>query len=215
MKKRMALLAVALAALTAAQAKDSVVQCANLIYGGTHTSRCFSSEFLSAAQRETTVRTERRFKSVKMDSDELFTYPFSVITGEADFHFTQKESENLKQYVLNGGFLLASAGCSSAAWDRAFRRDMERIFGKECLKPLPPDHAVFSTVKPIKELRLKHVATPAKLYGLEVNGKIAVIYSPHGLNDTAHTEGCCCCGGNEIGNSLDVNINILIYALLH
>ena len=86
MKKRMALLAVALAALTAAQAKDSVVQCANLIYGGTHTSRCFSSELLSAAQRETTVRTERRFKSVKMDSDELFTYPFSVITGEADFH---------------------------------------------------------------------------------------------------------------------------------
>ena len=30
------------------------VQCANLIYGGTVTSRCFSDEFLSAAQKETT-----------------------------------------------------------------------------------------------------------------------------------------------------------------
>jgi len=215
MKRTLARLALALAAWAAAQAKDSVVQCANLIYGGTHTSRCFSSEFLGAAARETTVRTERRFKTVKLDSDELFTHPFSVITGEADFHFTQKESENLKQYVMNGGFLLASAGCSSATFDRAFRREIERVFGKDSLKALPADHAVFSTVKPIKELKLKHVATPAQLYGLEVNGKIAVIYSPHGLNDTAHTEGCCCCGGNEIVNSLDVNVNILIYALLH
>ncbi len=30
------------------RAKDAAVQCANLIYGGTHTSRCFSDEFLSA-----------------------------------------------------------------------------------------------------------------------------------------------------------------------
>ena len=29
------------------------------------------------------------------------------------------------------------------------------------------------------------------------------------------TEGCCCCGGNEIENSLEVNVNILVYALLH
>jgi hypothetical protein len=44
---------------------------------------------------------------------------------------------------------------------------------------------------------------------------MVMIYSPHGLNDTAHTEGCCCCGGNEIVNSLDVNVNILVYALMH
>lgn len=201
--------------LLSAWAKDSVIQCANLIYGGTHTSRCFSSEFLSAVQRDTTVRTERRFKAVKLDSDELFEYPFSVITGEDDFHFTAKEAENLKKYVMNGGFLLASAGCSSAKWDRAFRREVTRIFGEETLKPLPMEHAVFSTVNTIKELNLKHSASKPELMGLEVNGKIALIYSSHGLNDTAHTEGCCCCGGNEIINSQEVNVNILVYALLH
>ena len=35
------------------------------------------------------------------------------------------------------------------------------------------------------------------------------------MNDTAHTEGCCCCGGNEIQNSMEINANILAYALLH
>ncbi|MCK9589303.1 MAG: hypothetical protein M0Q93_08065, partial [Terrimicrobiaceae bacterium] len=61
------------------------VQCAILIYGGTQTSRCFSDEFLSAVQRETTITTERRFKSVKLATEEVFGYPFAVMTGEADF----------------------------------------------------------------------------------------------------------------------------------
>jgi hypothetical protein len=117
--------------------------------------------------------------------------------------------------VLHGGFLLASAGCSSEKWDRAFRREMQRVFGEDCLQPLAMDHPVFSTVRPIEELKLKKVSTRPRLYGMEVNGKMAVIYSHHGLNDTAHTEGCCCCGGNEILNALEVNVNILVYALLH
>ena len=40
-------------------------------------------------------------------------------------------------------------------------------------------------------------------------------YSPDGLNDTQHMQGCCCCGGNEITNAVDVNVNVLAYALTH
>ena len=207
--------AMLLFAAPAAQAKEGVIQCANLIYGGTHTSRCFSPEFLSAVQKNTTIRTERRFKSIKLAGEDLFKYPFAVITGEADFHFTQKERENLKKYITNGGFLLASAGCSSEKFDHAFKREMKRIFGKDCFRDLPMDHPVFSTVNAIKKLELKKVSSAPKLVGLEINGKIAVIYSHHGLNDTAHAEGCCCCGGNEIVNAIDVNTNILVYAVLH
>lgn len=198
-----------------AHAREGVIQCANLIYGGTHTSRCFSDEFLSAVQRETTVATERRFKTVKLAGDELFHFPFVVMTGEQDFHFTQKERENLKKYLENGGFLLSSAGCSNKDFDRAFRREMTAIFGKDTVKKIPMDHPIFRTVNHIKELELSHPAAPPSLDGLEINGKMVVVYSSHGLNDTPHTEGCCCCGGNEIKNSLKVNVNILVYALLH
>lgn len=215
MKHMTVIILVLLGLCRGAEAKDGVIQCANLIYGGTHTSRCFSAEFLSAVQKNTTIRTERRFKSIKLAGNELFDYPFAVITGEADFHFTAKEREHLKTYIENGGFLLASAGCSSEAFDRAFHREMKRIFGNDCFKDLPMDHPVFSTVHTIKKLDLKHESSAPKLVGLEINGKIAVIYSHHGLNDTAHAEGCCCCGGNEITNAIDVNTNILVYAVLH
>jgi hypothetical protein len=111
--------------------------------------------------------------------------------------------------------MYSSAGCSSKKFDRAFNREMKRIFGKDCFMDLPMDHPIFSTVNEIKKLDLKEVSSTPKLMGLEINGKIAVIYSHHGLNDTAHAEGCCCCGANEIVNALDLNMNILVNALLH
>lgn len=196
-------------------AKDAAVRCANLIYAGTQTSRCFSDEFLSAVQRESTVATERRFKSVKLDSEELFTFPFVVMTGEKEFYLSTKERENLKKYLTRGGFLLASAGCSSKDWDRAFRREIRQILPDHKLTKIAMDHAVFKTVKTIKELKLSHGGADPNLEGIENDGKLVVIYSCQGLNDTAHTVGCCCCGGNEIVNSMEVNVNILVYALTH
>lgn len=198
-----------------APAKDGAIQCANLIYGGTATSRCFSDEFLSAVQKKTTIPTERHFKSVKLSADELFTLPFVVMTGESDFHLTSKERENLKQYLEKGGFLLASAGCSSKEWDRAFRREMKTMFTDIHLKPLDMTHPIYRTVNEIKTITLHHPEEDARLEGLEIDGKIVAIYSHHGLNDTEHTEGCCCCGGNEISNSMELNMNIFVYALLH
>jgi len=198
-----------------ARTDEGAIQCANLIYGGTHTSRCFSDEFLSAAQRQTTIPTERRFKSVKLGSDELFQFPFVVMTGEAAFQLTAKERENLRDYLQKGGFLLASAGCSSEEWDRCFRREIQQVFGREVLTKIPMTHPVFTTVKAIGSLKLSHGGGDAQLEGLEFNGKLVAIHSRHGLNDTAHTEGCCCCGGNEIGNALEVMVNIFVYALLH
>ncbi len=195
-------------------ATDQPIQCANLIYGGTHTSRCFSDEFLSAIQRDSTIKTERRFRTVKLSSDELFQYPFVVMTGEAAFMLTGPERENLKKYLTSGGFLLASAGCSSKEWDRAFRREIRSLFDEKALQKIPIEHPIFRTVHQIESVDLKAKEPNAALEGVEHNGKIVVIYSPHGLNDTANSTGCCCCGGNEIKNSLQLNVNILAYSLL-
>ena len=77
-------------------------------------------------------------------------------------------------------------------------------------------HPLFRTVNKIKKLNIKSkTATKVQLEGLTLNGKLVMVYSPHGLNNTANTKGCCCCGGNEILNALDINVNVLVYAILH
>ena len=211
------LLIISCFALTNVKAeRDGVIQCANLIFGGTHTSRCFSDEFLSVIQKKTAIPTERRFKSVKLSSKELFKFPFAMMTGEKTFMLLPKERKNLKEYLTKGGFLLASAGCSNKEFDKSFRVEMKRIFPKNKLKVIPMKHPLFSTVNKIKTINIKvKTAGKVQLEGLTLNGKLVLVYSPHGLNNTANTQGCCCCGGNEILNALDINVNILVYAILH
>jgi hypothetical protein len=217
MKRRTLLVMMAVGLLTGSgNAGDSsggdAIECGNLIYAGTKSSVCFSEEFLSTVAAETTVSTARKFKPVKLGDREVFRFPFAVMTGEGAFTLPDEERINLKLYLEKGGFLLASAGCSSKEWSESFEREIAQIFPEYKLAEVPLSHPIFRTVYEITRLDTK--GEDAKLFGLTIGGKIVLIYSPDGLNDTATMHGCCCCGGNEIKNAQKVNANILVYALL-
>jgi len=193
---------------------DGIVQVANLVYAGTKSSRCFSDHFLIKAEKETVISTSRRFHAVKLSSENIYEFPMLIMTGEGDFQLSDAERESLRQYVERGGFLLASAGCSSSEWDRAFRREMATIFPIHPLQSIDMDHPMFHTVYEIKELRASH-GSPRPLAGVSIGGRLGVVYSQDGLNDTSHSTGCCCCGGSELENAIDINVNLLAYALTY
>ncbi len=205
-------LAFLLGAAKGTAADGEAIECANLIYGGTKSSVCFSEEFLSTVASETSINTSRKFKAVKLGEREVFRFPFAVMTGEGAFTLTDDERKNLKLYLEKGGFLLASAGCSSKDWGDSFTHEIQTIFPERKLEEVALSHPIFRTIFEIARLDTK--AEDAKLFGLTIGGKIVLIYSPDGLNDTGTMHGCCCCGGNEIHNSQKVNANILVYALL-
>jgi hypothetical protein len=190
---------------------DGVVQVANLVYAGTKSSRCFSDYFLIKAEKETAISTSRRFHAVKLSSDDVYEFPMLLMTGEGNFRLSDSERESLRRYVERGGFLLASAGCSSAEWDRAFRREMATIFPKHPLQNIGLSHPIFHTVYEIKRLE----GGTRSLAAISIGGRLGVVYSQDGLNDAHHTEGCCCCGGSELRNAQEINVNVLAYALTY
>lgn len=197
--------------------EPGVVYCANLIYGSNKTSVCFSDEFLVQIQKDTHIVTHRRFVPVKMASAEWFDYPFSIMTGEGGFTLTAEQRQHMKGYLTAGGFIVASAGCSSKPWNESFRREIETVFPDAKLQKIPPDHPIFHTVYDVTQSEYKHggVKLP-DLFGLEMDGRIVLVWSPDGLNDTAHAGGnCCCCGGNEVQSARLINANLLAYALTH
>lgn len=198
----------------AVQEGAEVVQVANLIYAGSKSSVCFSPKFLASLAQDTNIDTDPLFSPVKLSSDTVFNYPFAIMTGEGTFTLLEQERKNLASYLRKGGFLLASAGCSSQEWNRSFRAEMARIFPGVELKKIGFDHALFRTVYTINAISLKN-GGQAQLEGLELNGRIVLVYSAEGLNDTPSVKGCCCCGGNEIKNSHELNVNIFAYAVLH
>lgn len=194
---------------------EGVVQCANLIYGQNKSSVCFSDEFLAQIQKDTHVRTNRRFLPVKLDGQEIYQYPFAVMTGEGAFTLSEAQRVNLRGYLECGGFLVASAGCSSSAWDASFRAELAAIFPGRPLVKLDLTHPLFHTVYDVTKLDTSH-AGHGVLEGLEIDGRLVLLYSREGLNDTGNAgPGCCCCGGDEILNAQQINVNALAYALTH
>ena len=195
------------------------VQCANLIYAVNKSSVCFSDRFLKRLEMQTKVLTESKFSKVKLDnSRQLANYPFAIMTGEGGFTLTAKERINLRYYLTHGGFLVASAGCSDPEWIRSFRAEFSRLFPGRSMQNIPLTHPMFRTVYKIASLETshqRHGPQAASLQGYGVNGKLVLVFSPDGLNDTSHAENCCCCGGDEITNAEFVNVNLLAYALLH
>jgi hypothetical protein len=198
----------------AASDRDELVRCANLIYAGSRSSVCFSDKFLDEVRDTTMVDADGGFTPVKLSTEEIFNYPFSIMTGEGDFSLFEEERTMLKSFLSRGGFLLASAGCSSREWDRSFRREFKAMFPDQELQKIPMDHPIFRTVFNIDRINLKSGGTTL-LEGLVLDGRIVLIYSSEGLNDTGNVQGCCCCGGNEVKNSKDINTNIITYALTH
>lgn len=195
--------------------EGSKVKCANLVYAVNKSSVCFSDRFLRRLELETNIHTDTKLTRVELDSDELYNYPFAIMTGEGGFTLTPKERIALRYFTTNGGFLLASSGCSDPAWTRSFRSEMAQIFPKEKLMPVPLSHPIYHTVYTVDSVATTHGKKGSKLEGITQNGKIVVLFSADGLNDTAHAKNCCCCGGDEIAKAEYINVNVLAYALLH
>ena len=81
-----------------------VVNCANLIYGQSKTSVCFSAGFLTQIAKSTNIRTKPEFLPVKLESVEMYQHPFAVMTGEGAFQLTEAQRVNLRNYLVSGGF---------------------------------------------------------------------------------------------------------------
>ena len=197
-----------------AQSDLALLQCGNLTYAGNKSSVCFSDAFLGEVADSTNLRVNKKFCPVRMDADALFDFPFCVMSGNESFTLTQKERQALQKYLTQGGFLLVSPGCSDGDWDKSFRDEMKICFPDHPLKQIPMTHPIFSVVNPISKLTERSGKT-VYLEGIEINGRLTVVYSKEGLNDAHKAAGCCCCGGNEIREPARVNVNVFVYATLY
>jgi len=192
---------------------SETIHCGNLVYGENKTAICFAEKFLTDAASETGLRIAPKFRRIFLSKDEVFTTPFCIFTGQGDFVLSTIERANLRRYLENGGFVLASPGCSDKAWNKAFTREMRLALPAYGLEQIAMSHEIFSTVNKIDNLTVKGRSTT--LQGISINGRLAMVYSPEGLNDASNAKGCCCCGGAEISQSRLINVNAIAYSLLH
>jgi len=120
---------------------------------------------------------EPKFYSVDITSDDIFNYPFILITGHGNISFSDSEVKRLKEYLEGGGFLYAD---DDYGMDEAFRREMKKVFPDQEMKELPFDHKIysehFSFPKGLPKIH-EHNGKPPQGFGYFINGRLCVYYT--------------------------------------
>lgn len=211
----LALVLMGLAAIAAGPAADpaGALRVGALTYGDGARTKCFSDAFLAEADRASTLHVDRKLHDVGAGSESLFEYPMVVMSGKGALSLTDAQASNLRAYLQRGGFVLAGPRCADKPWDEGFRRLVAQLLPDAKLEPLAPDHALMRTLFRIDRVETAW-PTPQPLWGLAIDGRLGVVYSPAGLNDSADLGAeCCCCGTNEVTNARQINANALVYAV--
>ncbi len=161
-------------------------------------------------------------KEVPLTDPDLPGYPFLYLTGHGDFAFSPEEVGSLRRYLFNGGFLLADACCGNLEFDLAFRRELKRAFPDGALSELPPEHPVFSTFHPIRQVSytpqvrvsFKDLTQPY-LEGLAIGEDTRVIYSRFDLGCGWEGEEHPYAYGVSAPDAQRLAVNIIMYAMTH
>jgi len=80
---------------------------------------------LKYIEKVTNIPVEAVYEWVDLSSQNLFSYPILFLTGHGNVNFTDKEVENLRTYLKNGGFLYID---DDYGLDKFIRREMKKSF---------------------------------------------------------------------------------------
>jgi len=107
---------------------------------------------------------------------------FVYMTGSDAIHMSNSEIKILRQYVNDGGMLLADAG--SPQWDHHFRRFVKELFPGKPLIPIADDDPIFITPFTFHNgpPPLWHHGGEQSM-GVKFKGRWGVFYFPGDLND--------------------------------
>jgi hypothetical protein len=180
------------------------------------------SVLLQQFNQKTDIPVKYDRKEIKLSDPRLFDAPFIYLTGHEDFTLDQADLNNLRDYLNKGGTLFAEACCGRRAFDLAFRQVLAKVFPGQNLKPIPLSHSLFAMPNHIAKMGV----TPAmaaqvgnrstiepQLFGLEVEGHLAVIYSPYGLAGGWELSQNPYALGYEDSAAIALGENILMYGI--
>ncbi len=76
---------------------------------------------------------------------DLVKFPFVYLSGVENLSFREQEMVALREYLLNGGFMMVDNFWGDAAWNN-FLAEMKRLFPNREATDLAIDHPIFHTV---------------------------------------------------------------------
>src|SRR4051812_20877492 len=124
----------------------------------------------------TSVEAATARHEVTLQDRDLFNYPFLYIAGKYEFEpFSQDEIDVLRRFLSYGGFLLAddALGQQGYGFDKALRREMQKVLPGDEFKRLPAGHAALRSYYLMRAVGGVRMASPT-LEGITVGSSTPV-----------------------------------------
>ncbi len=202
-----------------ADANPYAVTVARLHYGGGgdwYWGNSAVPNLLDFIEEQTGWPVDKVEKRVKIESENLFSYPFLFATGHGTIRFTDDEIERLRKYLLAGGFLFIN---DSYGMDKSVRETLANLFPERKLQEIPFDHPIYHSYYDFPNGPPKiheHDKKPASGWGIDIAGRLVVFYlhesdigdgweDPHVHNDPPEKR----------QEALKMGLNIVAYAMAY
>ncbi len=117
------------------------------------------------------------YATVEVGSSAIFNYPFVHMTGHGNVVFSNAEAENLREYLLAGGFLHID---DNYGMDPYIRPEMKKVFPELEFVQIDDTHIIFNNIydfpKGLPKIH-EHDKKPSMAYALFYEGRMICLYT--------------------------------------
>ena len=134
------------------------------------------TNLIEFSNKEIGTNINPKYDEVEIGSNLLFNYPFVHLTGHGNIVLNQQEINNLRNYLIAGGFLHIS---DNYGLDPFIRKEIKKIFPELDFVELPYSHAIyhqkFDFNKGLPKIH-QHDEKPSVGFGIIYKGRLVCFY---------------------------------------
>lgn len=115
--------------------------------------------------------------TVEPGSSDIFRFPFVHMTGHGNVFFSDADAQNLRTYLLSGGFLHID---DNYGMNEYIRRELKKVFPEKELQELPATHPIFSAAYPFPNGLPKiheHDGLRPQAFGIFEKGRLLCLFT--------------------------------------
>ena len=115
--------------------------------------------------------------TVEPGSSDIYRFPFIHMTGHGNVFFSEEDAENLRNYLLGGGFLHID---DNYGMNEYIRRELKKVFPEKELQELPANHPIFSAHFPFPDGLPKiheHDGLRPQAFGIFENDRLLLLFT--------------------------------------
>ena len=116
-------------------------------------------------------------QTVEVGSSDIFQFPFIHMTGHGNVFFSEDDSENLRNYLLSGGFLHIDDNYGMQPY---IVKELKKVFPNKALIEIPKTHQIFNSAfsfpKGLPKIH-EHDGLAPQAFGIFENDRLVLLFT--------------------------------------